>query len=223
MRHAGKHPAAIIHSCDPNFDANADFVTYESDITTSSQQANTLVHQLSSDGVTSILFFGDPIAPVYFTAACTSQAYFPEHVLVGSGLIDHDQLGRLYDKQQWAHAFGPSDIPTPLPIDKSDAGIVWHAAGNTGPLYNAATLPWSYFNLSANGLQEAGPHLDPGTFEQGALSAPPVNVYANTHDQYHAEAMLGQNKYTALTDQREVYWDANAISPTDGSRARTCP
>jgi len=169
------------------------------------------------------MLFGDPIAPVYLTTACTGQGYFPEHVLVGSGLIDNDQLGRLYDKNQWKHAFGPSDIPTPLPIDKSDAGIVWRAGGGSGSVYSAANLPWSYFNLIANMLQGAGPHLNPGTLESSALSAPAQNEWQNTHDQYHAMTVLRPGKYTAITDQREVYWDANAPSQFDGKPGSYVP
>ena len=212
---AAKHLADIVHQCDPNF-SYSDLVTYSSDITTATQQANTTVHQLSSDGVTSVFFFGDPIAPLYFTKACTSQQFYPEHVLVGSGLIDYDLLARLYDPQQWKHAFGPSDIPTPLPIDKSDAGIVWHAAGNSSSPYSSANLPWSYFNLMANGLETAGPHLNPQTLEQGAFNSPVINDYNTTHDQFHAETVIRPGKLTAITDQREVYWDANATSPVDG-------
>ena len=210
---AAQHLADLVSKCDPN---GAHIELYSSNITTATQQANTTVHNLSAGGYTSIFFFGDPIAPLYFTKACTSQAYFPEHVLVGSGLIDYDPLGRLYDPQQWKHAFGPSDIPTPLPLGKSDAGIVWHAAGNNSDPYASANLPWSYFNLMANGLETAGPRLDPGTLEQGAFNSPVINDYSQTHDQYHAETVIRPNKYTAITDQREVYWDANAISPVDG-------
>ncbi|MEA2682565.1 MAG: hypothetical protein QOK05_893, partial [Chloroflexota bacterium] len=219
---SGQHLADVIHKCDPNFDMR-DFIQYSPDISTATQQANTQVAQLKADNVTSVLFFGDPIAPLYFTKACSSQQWYPEHVLVGSGLIDYDVLGRLYDSEQWKHAFGPSDIPTPLPLDKSDAAIVWHAAGNPGPIYSAANLPWSYFNTMANGLELAGPHLDPGTLERGALTAPPLNDYRQTHDQYHALTVFRPGKYTAITDQREVYWDANATSLVDGQKGAYVP
>ncbi|MFN2465336.1 MAG: hypothetical protein ABR598_03620 [Candidatus Dormibacteria bacterium] len=217
---SAQHLVDLVNHCDPN---GARLETYASDITTATTQANTTVHNLSTAGITSVFFFGDPIAPLYFTKACTSQQYFPEHVLVGSGLIDYDLLARLYDPQQWKHAFGPSDIPTSVSYDKSDGGIVWHWAGNTSTPYPGVNLPWSYFNLMANGLQAAGPHLTPQTLEYGAFNSPAINDYKQTHDQYHAQTVIRPGKYTAITDQREVYWDANATSPIDGKAGAYIP
>jgi hypothetical protein len=219
---SGQHLADVIKRCDPNFDMR-DFMTYSPDISTATEQANTQVAQLKADGVTSVLFFGDPIAPMYFSKACTSQQWYPEHVLVGSGLIDYDVLGRLYDAEQWKHAFGPSDILTPVALEKSDAGIVWRATGHSGPPYSSANLPWTYFSMIASALQLAGPRLDPGTMERGLMTAPPVNDYRVTRDPHHGMTMIRPGKYTALTDQREVYWDANATSAVDGKKGAYVP
>ena len=79
--------------------------------------------------MTSVLWFSDPIAPVYATKQMTSQGYFPEHVLVGSGLLDFDALGQAYDQQQWKNAFGLSDVGAATPTAEGDSGRVWVAGG----------------------------------------------------------------------------------------------
>jgi hypothetical protein len=138
-------------------------------------------------------------------------------VLVGSGLIDYDILARLYDPQQWAHAFGPSDTVVYKPLGQQEASIVWRAAGNTGDAYTSAELQWGYWAVIAGGIQMAGPTLNPGTFEQALLSGStdtiPYAVGKNPNINY---VHFGTGDYTAVSDAKEAYWDANAISPIDG-------
>ena len=175
--------------------------------------------KVKGDGVTSVMFFGDPIAPAFFTKAMTQQAYFPEQVLVGAGLIDYDKLARLYDPQQWAHAFGPSDGVVFPPFDKQECSIMWRSAGRSGIPYSSAQLPWSYWTIVATGIQLAGPKLDPGTFEQALLSgSADTQQYAQTRNPGVGWVHFGRGDYTAASDAKEAYWDANAPSTLDGKR-----
>ena len=149
----------------------------------------------------------------------TSQGWFPEHVLVGSGLIDYDILARLYDPQQWAHAFGPSDVVVYKPLGQQEASVTWRAAGRKGNAYSSAQLQWSYWAVIAAGIQMAGPTLDPGTFERALLSGscdtPP---WTTTHNPSLNWVHFARGDYTAGSDAKEVYWDANAVSTIDGKR-----
>jgi hypothetical protein len=192
-------------------------VPYSPDTATASSQATSQVAAAKNAGATSVLYFADPIAPAFGTKAMTSQNWFPEHVLVGSGLIDYDILARLYDPQQWAHAFGPSDTVVYKPLGQQEASIVWRAAGNTGDAYTSAELQWGYWAVIAGGIQMAGPTLNPGTFEQALLSGStdtiPYAVGKNPNINY---VHFGTGDYTAVSDAKEAYWDANAISPIDG-------
>ncbi len=192
-------------------------VPYSPDTATASSQATSQVAQAKNAGATSVLYFADPIAPAFGTKAMTSQNWFPEHVLVGSGLIDYDILARLYDAQQWKHAFGPSDTVLYKPLGEQEASIVWRAAGNSGTAYSSAELQWGYWAVIAAGIQMAGPTLNPGTFEQallsGAVDTRPWTVGKDPHIVY---THFGKGDYTATSDAKEAYWDANATSPIDG-------
>ena len=194
-------------------------VAYSPDTSTANQQATSQVARMKADGVTSVLQFGDPIAPVFMTRQMSSQAYYPEHVLVGSGLIDYDAVGRLYDAAQWRNAFGPSDSPVFQELDKSEPAKVWKAAGNSGVPYSTAQLAFSYLSLVFGGIQMAGPDLDPGTFEQAMLSGRMDGpTYAQSKNPHMPWIDFGKGDYTAVSDAKESYWDPDAVSPIDGRR-----
>ena len=208
-----QHLEKILNSCGTQ---TVD-VGYSPDTATASSQATSQVAQAKNAGATSVLYFADPIAPAFGTKAMTSQNWFPEHVLVGSGLIDYDILARLYDPQQWAHAFGPSDTVVYKPLGQQEASITWRAAGNSGNAYSSAELQWGYWAVIAAGIQMAGPTLNPGTFEQallsGSVDTKPYAVGRNPNINY---VHFGKGDYTAVSDAKEAYWDANAPSPIDG-------
>jgi hypothetical protein len=194
-------------------------VPYSPDTSTANQQATSQVARAKAEGVTSALLFSDPIVPVYMTKQMTTQLYYPEHVLVGSGLIDYDAVGRLYDPGQWKHAFGLSDSPAFQPIEKQESAIIWHYAGNSGLPYSTSALAFSYLSLAFAGIQMAGPHLDPGMFERavlgGSLESP---RYAQIKNPYLPWIHFGPGDYTAVSDAKESYWDPNARSPVDGKQ-----
>jgi hypothetical protein len=158
----------------------------------------------------------DPIAPVFLTQGLSSQRYFPEHVLPGLGLLDYDLLGQLYDPQQWQHAFGPSQLPIPTTLDDGDTGRVWRAQGNQGHPCgnNGCGLEWAFLSQMATMLQQTGPILNPTTFEQGVLGNIPPSGGSGKAALYQ----FGQGDYTAESDEKEVYWDPTATTPTDGSK-----
>lgn len=217
----GQELANNIKACDHN---GAEVVTYSQDTSTAAEQATGQVAKLKGDGVTSIMCVCDPIAPSYFTKAATSQAFFPEHVIVGSGLIDYDPLGRLYDAQQWAHAFGLSDLTNPVAFESSDAAIAWRQAGGAGsPSDRGANLPFAYIAFLGYTLNTAGPNLTPGSFESAVLNAPARNVYSQSHDPKKSELYAHAGKYNLIADARMVYWDPNATSQIDGKQGAYVP
>jgi hypothetical protein len=199
-------------------------VPYSPDTATASSQATSQVAQARNAGSTSVLYFADPIAPAFGTKAMTSQAWFPEHVLVGSGLIDYDILARLYDPQQWSHAFGPSDVVVYKPRSQQESAVVWRAAGNTGTPYTSAQLPWSYWAVVAAGMQMAGPTLTPSSFEAALLSGSIDSLpFDRSHNPSVSWVHFGTGDYTAVSDAKQCYWDANATSTIDGKQGAYVP
>jgi hypothetical protein len=63
-------------------------------------------------------------------------------------------------------------------------------------------------------LQQSGPNLNPATFEQGVLGNIPPYGGTNFTPLYQ----WGQDDYTGVSDEREVYWDPTATTPIDGSQ-----
>jgi hypothetical protein len=208
-----KHLQQIMKSCG----TEVVDVPYSPDTATASSQATSQVAAAKNAGATSVLYFSDPIGPAFGTKAMTSQAWFPEHVLVGSGLIDYDILARLYDRQQWVHAFGPSDTVVYKPLGQQEASVTWRAAGRSGNAYSSAQLQWSYWAVIAAGIQMAGPRLDPGTFEQALLSGRVDGPqWGRSHNPNISWVHFAPGDYTATSDAKEVYWDPDATSPIDG-------
>jgi len=190
--------------------------TYKSDINSATTQTEATVAALGQNKVTTIVCMCDPIAPVFLTQGLSSQRYFPEHVLPGLGLLDYDLLGQLYDPQQWQHAFGPSQLPIPTTLDDGDPARVWRAMGNQSHPCgnNGCGLEWAFLSEMAVMLQQTGPTLNPLTFEQGVLT----NIPASGGSGKLALYQFGPNDYTAESDEKEVYWDPTATTPTDGSK-----
>lgn len=215
-----QHLARIMRGCG----SEVVEVPYSPDTATASSQATSQVAQAKNAGATSVLYFADPIAPAFGTKAMTTQGWFPEHVLVGSGLIDYDVLARLYDPQQWVHAFGPSDVVVYKPLSQQESAITWRAAGNTGTPYTSAQLPWSYWAIIAAGIQMAGPTLTPFTFESALISGRIDTLpWTTHHDPSLSWVHFGRGDYTAGSDQKQCYWDPNAISTIDGKQGAYVP
>jgi hypothetical protein len=92
---------------------------------------------------------------------------------------------------------------------------VWRAQGNSGHPCgnNDCALEWAYIQVAAEGIQQAGPNLNPLSFEQGLLyNTPPVG--GSGHVPLYR---WGPDDYTGVDDIKEVYWDPTATSAVDGS------
>ena len=195
--------------------------TYESNIETAVTQTQNTVSGLIDAGVTTVVCMCDPIAPVFATKGMTGNGYYPEILLPGLGLLDYDLLGQLYDREQMIHAFGPSHLQKLVPLGETDAARVWRDQGHTGHPCgnNGCGIHWGYTSFIATAIQMAGPNLHPATMEQGILSLPPSGL----GNPLSALVKFGPNDYTALSDVKEVYWDPNATTPTDGSQGAFIP
>ncbi len=196
------------------------FFTYASDIEQANVQTQATVANLIQNKVTTVVCMCDPIAPVFLTTGMTQNSYFPEFLLPGLGLLDYDLLGQLYEPQQMQHAFGPSHLAQPVPLDNTDAALVWRSEGNSGHPCgnNGCGLNWAYLNAAGIAIQAAGPNFNPLTLERGVLNLPPSGAFEPKRNPTVVFYKYGPNDYTATSDVREVYWNATATTPTDGSK-----
>ncbi len=185
--------------------------TYSPDINQATGEADSYVQKLIAEEVTTVVCFCDPVVPVSLFNAMSAQNYFPEHLTSGTGLLDYDLLGRLYDQRQWVHAFGPGHLFDPVNFDQQEVSRMWRASGRDGRPCSACNLNWSYYALVAGLIHYAGPNLTPATAEAGVFNAEsyggdrPGSVLVD----------YGPGDYGAISDAREIYWSPTATSKID--------
>jgi hypothetical protein len=206
---AAQRLAATINRCDHG--GGATVKAYSPDTGQAVVQSTTLASQAKQNGITTLLYFTDPVFPVYLTPQLTSQNYFPENVVVGSAYMDFDGLAQLYNKQQWRNAFGMGDLPDMAALSSYDSGAVYRSThGSQGPFTSAANIQ-GYFTVLGSGLQQAGPDLTAVNFERGVLSLPPSGG-----TRFHSLIKFGSNDFTGVSDARIMFWDPSRRSPANG-------
>jgi hypothetical protein len=188
------------------------------DISSQAEQATVIVARLKSMGVTSVIVATD----LYFTAALTQAAaeqhWFPEWIMTGYGLQDATNYAQTFNQAEWAHAFGIGLLQVPVGTQ---------GAKNGEPPYPYQQLyAWYWGNLNDvsealqdstvplfNGIDTAGPDLNPDTFRDGLFSIPPVGGTATggISPQYSfGKGQFPWANYAGYTDFTELYWDPTA-------------
>jgi hypothetical protein len=191
---------------------------YPSDLAAAQEQTRSLISRLKSEGVTSVIFAGDPITPATFTTEAANQRWQPEWIITGSALTDTSLFARTYNQDQWSRAFGVSYLTLRVPPEKGDAYKIhtWHAgyppkAGNTYPVLFAP------FFIFGTGLTMAGPKLTPDSFAQGLFSYPVTGQGSVTVPtmSYGRHGIWDKDPWklvdlTLYDDVTEIWWDGKA-------------
>lgn len=199
--------------CGSKVDA-AEPVYTPSDISKSQLVARTNMERLKNDGVTSVVIMTDPLNPHFSSRAATELGWYPEWLLSGTGLIDYDVLGRLYDQSQWRNAFGPGHLGEPIPFGDSDAARAARDVG-VNSVYSGANLLYSYMAQIASLIQMTGPNLNPENMERNNLALPAQGGWERTKNPASVLLKYGPGDYTLIEDSRHTYWDPNAVSKID--------
>ncbi|MCU1497372.1 MAG: hypothetical protein JWM47_1325 [Acidimicrobiales bacterium] len=187
-------------------------ITYQLVIAELAEKARTIMSRMKEEGVTTVIFLGDPIMPIYLTQAATDQDYFPEWIITGTVLTDTTSFGRRYDQEQWAHAFGISSLPARLPQDQGEAWrlVDWYT-GRVPDADKTAALIWEPIRILALGLHLAGPDLTPETFRDGLFGYPPTGGGLTTPQlSFGDHGFHEAPDYLAVDDMQEIWWDAEA-------------
>jgi hypothetical protein len=207
--------------------APADEETYLLDVPRMPERAPGIVSRMKDAGVTTIIFLGDPVMPIYLTKAATEQNYFPEWVVTGTGFTDTTAVSRLYDQQQWSHAFGLSSLPVRTPREIGDAWQLyqwWYGtpppAQTNAPIYLASLL------IFFSGVHMAGPNLTPDTFRAGMFHLPgrgggPTTPHVSYGDQGYFTNLDGSPRldYLGIDDVTEIWWDADTVATDEGGKS----
>jgi hypothetical protein len=170
--------------------------------------------KLKAEGVTTVIYLGDLLSAVPFTAAADKNAYFPEWFLPGFGGVDTNAvLGRAYSQTQWNHAFGFSVYEVPRPIDASECFRAYHSIDpDNDPDGGMCRYIWGHLVQLLGAIQEVGPHLTPETFEQGQFRIPRTPPEPS----WRIAGGYGPNDYTYPDYAAEIWWDPTAPWAEDG-------
>ena len=193
------------------------------------ERATTIVAKLKAANVTTVVFLGDPLMPIFLTKAATAQGYFPEWVVTGTPYTDSASLARKYDPEQWKRAFGLSQLPVRLPQDQLSSWRIYEwAYGRAPEAVNTNPLLMAPIQQIFTGVHLAGPNLTPDTFRDALFRAEPagggpttIHVSYGDHGyfktlnpdtcQYEGAAP----DYASTDDMTEIWWDAQATGPDE--------
>jgi hypothetical protein len=192
-------------------------LTYQLVIPELGEKARALVARLKEANVTTVIFLGDPIMPIYLTKAATDQDYHPEWVITGTVLTDTTVFGRQYDQDQWAHAFGVSSLGARVPQDQGEAWRLHKWFHGEDPasqkLIGVINEPLRILML---GVHMAGPDLTPETFRDGLFAYPPTgHLPTSPQLSFGDHGFFPQPDYLAVDDMVEIWWDAEAEGPDE--------
>ena len=173
-----------------------------------------MIAQLKAAGVTTVVPFWDPLYPILITQEATRQAFFPEWIITGTGLSDTTTAGRLYDQNQWNHAFGSSPLwITWATVAKSAGYREYHWARPQDPPGAEGVLVNIYRSRIAEmftAIHMAGPNLNQSSLTAGAFA------YPHTGGTPGRPLLFRTRDYpTAIKDFSEVYYDPNASGPDE--------
>jgi hypothetical protein len=194
----------------------ADRIPYILDLSKASEDATTIIAKLKDEGVTSVIFAGDGIFPIYLTGAATQQNYNPEWIITGSTGTDITALARRYDQKQWAHAFGISQLVArvdPEQAEKEANPISWYLGKPFDAYPNIFDI-----GLMFSGIQLAGPDLTPESFRDGLFSLKPINGHTTvTGSSFGNAGIWPDDDYNGVDDVTEVWWDPAATGKDETS------
>ena len=197
--------------------------SYLLDLSELPSEAATIAEHLKRVGATTVIFAGDPIMPIYLTKACAAIGYFPEWVITGTVFTDTSTLGRLYDQSEWAHAFGITSLAVPTPIQLGDAYRLyrWYY-GTTPPAPMTASVLLPPIEELFDGIELAGPHLTPATFEGGVFELPTAGGGPTTPlESFGDNGAPPRPAFTSPSDYTFIWYDATAKGSDEEGLAGT--
>jgi hypothetical protein len=195
-------------------------VPYTLDPARLQEQAVTAIAKLKGEGVTSVIFAGDPLAPATLTAEATAQDYFPEWMFGNVVLVDTAVFARTYDQEQWAHASGVTQSAVGLDPSMTSWYYLheWYF-GEPVPAEGAASATFIGPSLLFYGIHAAGPNLTPENFRDGMFElAPDDTVTTQPYISFGDHDLWPGTDYNGTDDLAEIWWDPGAEGPDEIGR-----
>jgi hypothetical protein len=181
------------------------------DVSKQQEEARTIIARLKDARVTTVVTTGNPVPMVFLTQEATRQLYFPEWLPI-EPLMGKNLVGRVYDPNQWAHAFGPTCNGVALVKAQQEADRVYQWHSGRPPPSKSALYPSYYMmeQLFFTGLHMAGPRLTPQTFRDGLFSYPATGGGPTTPLLGWGRTAWAHDDVSACDDMSEFWWDPSA-------------
>ncbi len=216
----------------------ATIIQYILDPNTLNAQAQAIIGRLKREDVTSVVFLGDPLMPRLLMQQATKQNYHPEWIFTGTALTDTTAVGRLYDQEQLAHAFGVSSAAARTVPEVSESWQMvkwWFGKAPTSPKTVLNFGP--VIELMYIGIDLAGPNLSAKTFAGGLFSYPSTGntqlAGKSTLELFAGGYLLGDTTpamsfgpradngsvdYVAVDDFTTAWWNSKAQGPDENGK-----
>ena len=179
------------------------------------EQAPTLATRLKQSGATTVVLFVDPRAmlPALLTQM-TQQEFFPENIITTFGFQDITFYGRIFDQEQWKHAFGPIWF-FPFVQGYSDpikAAFQWYWGADKGTF---CTCAFAMVTGIYSGIHLAGPKLTQKTFAGAfSMSKPRGGYYSDSVTTFEAAPVKPGKPNLAGRGYALGWWDPDTEGPT---------
>ena len=191
-------------------------VSYQLDPASIQETAANTIAKMKAAGVTSVIFSGDPVAPRDFTREATAQGFFPEWILTGSVLVDTNVFARTYDQDQWANAFGLSNVAARTSRDSSGSSFIYGWWNGTAPAADDSIgvidpFPALFYSI----LTAVGPDLTISNFARAMLEAAPTSTGLTVPSiSFGAEGRWPAHMepdHFGVDDVAEVWWSPGQV------------
>lgn len=196
--------------------------SYLLDLAAFPERSVDIIARMKAEGVTTVIFLGDPVMPIYLLGAATSQDYWPEWIFTGTPLTDTAVFGRQWDQAQMANAFGVAQraVPTPQELQPTWSLYQWYFGADTKP---PAEAQYNVLGPSVarimRGVHMAGPDLTADTFEQGMFRIPPMGGGPTTTQVSYGDwGFFDAPDYFDADDLAEIWWDADVTGEDEIGR-----
>jgi hypothetical protein len=189
----------------------------------SQEQAPVMIGKLKDAGVTTVALFTDITMTGSLMTAANAQDYHPEWLETGFLFQDIAAVARLFNKDQWAHAFGLGTLNVPVKGRAAgDPVLAWYW-GPENYSYNAAVL--GEVVVLTFGIHLAGPRLTPDTFRTAVFG---VGAQNGALADDPSQLMLARGKAPGIPYTEYLFggdhpliWWSNEASPTPATSTAT--
>ena len=187
--------------------------SYTIDVARFGDEGTSLAAQMRAAGVTTVICGCDPLIEITFSQSADGQQYHPEWLVTNY----YDPQARQTSQNEWNHAISGEYVNFPPRNQRESYRVFKLARPNADPAEKYFDLAYQMAVYVFSALQNAGPNLNPGTFQQGVFGM------ARTELGDLGTWVGGPQAFTPNFDAFFGYWDPNKTSPFDGGKGTWVP